>query len=496
VLLFACFPLLNWHPLVWVATVPLLAAAVSEPLLGRAYALGAVSGAIFLAGSVYWFVGVMTVYGRLTPVLALSVMVPFLVVFSSFWGVFGLVLAWAARRSLAAALLLSPFLWVALELARTYYFIGGFPWNLLGYAVEPQGLRQLASTTAVYGLSFLAVASSALIAWAILEWQVKQFWPLAAWALLLVAANYVLNPPPAPHGTNVALLIQPNVPMDETAQEQWAPWQNPKPLVELVGMTEESLRQQGLQSFSPPLIIWSENPAPFFFGRDPVFRAAVENMARRAHAYVVVGANTFEGPDNSLPHNSAVVLNPSGQLILQYDKIHLVPFGEYMPSWLPSTLGKATPQVGNFVPGTRYQPAATPDGAIGIFICYESIFPQLVRRLTPAGPGVLVTISDDGWYGDSSAAYQHLQMARFRAIENHRFVLRSTNDGVTAVIDPYGRILATIPRHRAMALAGNFSFLGEETFYKAHGDAFAWLCVVSSGVMVGLAAFGQRREHD
>jgi len=220
VLLFACFPLLNWHPLVWVATVPLLAAAVSEPQLRRAYALGALTGSIFLAGSVYWFVEVLTVYGHLTPVLALAVMVPFLVVFSSFWGMFALVLAWAARRSLAAALLLSPFLWVALELARTYYFIGGFPWNLLGYAVEPQGLMQLASTTAVYGLSFLAVASSALIAWAMLEWQAKQFWPLAAWALLLVATNYVLNPPPTPHGTNVALLIQPNVPMDETAQEQ------------------------------------------------------------------------------------------------------------------------------------------------------------------------------------------------------------------------------------------------------------------------------------
>ena len=149
VLLFACFPLLNWHPLVWVATVPLLAASVSEPQLRRAYLLGALTGSIFLVGSVYWFVEVLTTYGNMTTVLAVAVMVPFLVLFSSFWGVFGLVLAWAARRSLATALLLSPFLWVTLELARTYLFIGGFPWNLLGYAVQPLGLRQLASTTAV-----------------------------------------------------------------------------------------------------------------------------------------------------------------------------------------------------------------------------------------------------------------------------------------------------------------------------------------------------------
>ena len=491
-LLFACFPLFNWHPLVWVATAPLLAAAVSEPRLRRAYLLGALAGSVFLAGSLYWFVEVMTVYGHMTPVLALAVMVPFLVLFSSFWGVFGLVLAWTARRSLSAALLLSPFLWVTLELARTYQFASGFPWNLLGYAVQPSGLRQLASTTAVYGVSFLAVASSALIAWAMLEWQAKQFWPLAAWVVLLAATNYVLDPPPVQRGTNAALLIQPNVPMDESAQVNWEPWQNPRPLAGLVALTEESLRRLGPQSLTPPLIVWSENPAPFFFGRDPVFRTAIENMTRRAHAYVVIGTSTFEGPDNSLPHNSAVVLNPSGQLVLQYDKIHLVPLGEYVPSWLPGTVGKITSQVGNYVAGTRYQSAATPEGAIGIFICYESIFPQLVRRLTPAGPSVLVTISDDAWYGDSSAAYQHLEMARFRAIENHRFLLRSTNDGVSAVIDPYGRILATIPRHRAMALAGNFSFLAEETFYKARGDAFAWLCAVASGVIVGLAALGQR----
>ena len=490
-LLFACFPLVNWHPLVWVAAAPLLAAAVSEPQLGRAYFLGALTGSIFLAGSVYWFVEVMIVYGHMTTVLALAVMVPFLLVFSSFWAVFGLVLAWVARRSLAAALLLGPFLWVALELARTYQFIGGFPWNLLGYAVQSSGLRQLASTTAVYGLSFLAVASSALIAWSILEWQAKQFWPLAAWVVLLVATNSVLAPPTAPHGTNVALLIQPNVPMDEVGQQNWAPWRNPKPLAELVAMTEDCLRHQSPQSLTPPLIVWSENPAPFFFGRDPAFQTAIENMAKRAHAYVVVGTNMFGGLDNSLPHNSAVVLNPSGQLILEYDKIHLVPFGEYVPAWLPSAVGKVTPEVGDFVPGTRYQPAVTPEGAIGIFVCYESIFPQLVRRLTPAGSGVLVNISDDGWYGDSSAAYQHLEMVCFRAIENHKFLLRSTNDGITAVIDPYGRILETIPRHRAMALAGNFSFLGEETFYKARGDVFAWLCVIASGVIAVLAAFGQ-----
>ncbi len=453
--------------------------------------MGALAGSIFLVGSLYWFVYVMRVYGGLPAPVALAVMALFAVVVSCFWGLFGLVEAWVARRSPGVALGLAPFLWVALELARTYYFFGGFPWNLLGYAVPSTGLRQLASVTAVYGLSFLAVASSALIAWALFGCRWRRLCLLVTWAVLLGAANRVLTPPLAPSGTHVAVLVQPNVPMDETA-ENWAPWRNPQPLNTLVALSEESLPRHNPQLLNP-LIVWSENPAPFYFGRDPVFRTTLESMARSSRAYVVAGTDTFEGTDNSLPHNSAVVLNTAGQLILQYDKIHLVPFGEYVPNWLPGTIGKITSQVGNYVPGARRQWAETPEGGIGVFICYESIFPQLVRRLTPNGPGILVTISNDAWYGDSAAPYQHLEMARMRAIENHRFVLRSTNDGVTSIIDPYGRMVNTIPRHRAAALTGKFSFLPGETFYKAHGDVFAWLCVAVTGLTVALTAVRRGR---
>jgi apolipoprotein N-acyltransferase len=159
--------------------------------------------------------------------------------------------------------------------------------------------------------------------------------------------------------------------------------------------------------------------------------------------------------------------------------MHLVPFGEYVPWWaFPDKVGKITHEVGNFVPGTRYEVAQTPHGVIGVFICYEAIFPELVRKITLKGAGVLVTISNDTWYGSTSAAYQHLEMARLRAIENERYLLRATNDGVTAVIDPYGRVLERTPRQRAMVLAGNFDYRVGKTFYTAHGDIFAWLCLV------------------
>jgi len=500
-LLVFCFPRLHLRPLVWVACLPLLMGVLSEPRAGRAYLLGALTGVGFLAGSVYWFVGVMKTYGRVPTGLALAAMVPFLIVFSSFWGVFGLVEAWVARRSVARALVLAPFLWVALELARTYYFITGFPWNLLGYAVQATGLRQLASVTGVYGLSFLAVATSALLAQVVLPPRRRVAVTTLLWLIMLFVLDGVLmwRTMPAVLPLKDAYLLQPNVPLSETVVESWAPWRDQTELNRLVTLSLEAACKgllppgqepncssaRAMATDSRPLIVWSENPAPFFFNHDAIFTGAMEGLARATHAYVLFNTVIFAGQNNTLPKNSAVVVDPNGRQILQYDKIHLVPFGEYVPSWLDGLVGKITNDVGDYVPGTNYQTAQTPDGSIGVFICYEDIFPQIVRKLVPKGPGVLANISNDSWYGDSSARDQHSEMARLRAIENRRFLLRSTNDGLTAVIDPYGEIVGQLPRYEQAALTTHFAFLSERTFYTRYGDIFAWLCVAVAGVVVG-----------
>ena len=478
----------------WVACLPLLLAAVSEARSGRAFWWGMVAGSIFLSGSLYWFVGVMQRYGHLTALEALAAMLGFLVLFSPFWGLWALAESWIASRSLRLALLAAPFLWVALELARTY-LITGFPWNLLGYGVQPEGLEQIAAVTAVYGLSFLAVATSALLAWVILEPAMRAArWTCAAWLIALAAANFVLAPPPPGKPRHLAVLLQPNVPLTEARVEQWEPWKNPQRLKELVNLSAQNVAQNTIAGSPPPLLIWPENSAPFYFDRDPIFRGALETLARESHAFVVANTVTFLDPDAEMPQNSAVVLNPSGRLILEYHKIHLVPMGEYVPWWLHFTqMGKVTSQVGDFVPGSIYTAAQMPQGSLTVFICYEAIFPQLVRRLTPPGPGVLVNISDDAWYGASAARFQHLNMARFRAIENRRYLLRATNDGVTAVIDPYGRIAAQAPLYRRTILDGRFSFLSGRTFYNAHGDVFAWISVAASAAAFGLAL--ARRIH-
>jgi len=452
----------------------------------------------------------MVRYGNLHPILALGVLALFALLFGIFFGAFGLAVGWVARASAGVALAASPFLWVAAELARTYLFTG-VPWNLLGYAVQATGVRQVASVTGVYGLSFLAVASSALMAWV---FAVRARKPaslaLAFWMLLLVIAQFALRPPGPLPGSQRAFLLQPNVPLEESSLEAWEPWRDPAALQRLVNMSLAYALQdrraalpgrsdeQGGEAPAggPPLIIWAENPAPFFFPRDAVFHSAVQNMARQAGAYVIVNTVNFVGPTNDKATNSAVVLDPNGQVRMTYDKIHLVPFGEYVPDWaFPGKIGKITSEVGSYVPGASYNVAKTPQGTIGVFICYESIFPQLVRRLTGAGAEVLVNISNDAWYGDSAAAAQHLEMARLRAIENRRYLLRATNDGITAVIDPYGRVVASLPRHRLMVLSGWFSYLSARTFYTAHGDVFAWLCVAVA-ILIGVWCITVRRTQE
>jgi apolipoprotein N-acyltransferase len=498
--LVACFPKLSLHPLVWIASLPLLLVLAGESRPWRAFAWAYLSGAIFLGGSCYWFVQVTRQYGGLSLSLAVAALLAFVVVSSVFFGAFGLVVGGVARRSRALALLLSPFLWVAMEMARTY-LITGFPWNLLGYGVPFAGLRQIACVTGVYGLSFLAAATSALGGWAFLHWRTR--WPLLAlggWAALLVMGNWAFAPPAPTKGSNLALLVQPNVPLDEASATAWAPWLNPTKLNQLVAVSLDALsiqerrediafNEKGQQHIvAPPLIIWAENSAPFYFTRDRVFRNAVETMARQGRAYVVVNTVVPLGSGPSEITNSAVVVDPEGREILQYDKMHLVPFGEYVPAWaFPDKIGKITTEVGNFVPGTSYRVAPTPEGTIGIFICYEDIFPQLVRRIALAGAQVLVNISNDAWYGDSAAAFQHVEMARLRAIENRLYLLRATNDGITALIDPYGRVEKQIARHQMTVLPAYFSYCRGRTFYTAHGDVFAWLCTALAGAIIVVA---------
>src|ERR1019366_2632061 len=227
-------PKIHLPGLVWVAAAPLLWALAEETRLRRVFLLGYICGAFFFAGNCYWFLTVTVSYGPLSPALAVVVLILFVIIDSVFFGTFGLAIGWAARRSAGWAMALSPFLWMAMELARTY-LITGFPWDLLGYAVQASGIRQIAAVTGVYGLSFLAVAASSLLVWVVISpRRALAGSAVAGWVGLLLLAQWRLFPPPATDGKELAILIQPNVPLDDGQLQSWIPWRDPSQLRELV----------------------------------------------------------------------------------------------------------------------------------------------------------------------------------------------------------------------------------------------------------------------
>jgi apolipoprotein N-acyltransferase len=246
-----------------------------------------------------------------------------------------------------------------------------------------------------------------------------------------------------------------------------------------------------MRSMQPTdLIVWPEAPT-MFQENDPQFRVAMSRLARAADAPVIVG-NIGVDADRTVKrgydlYNSADFIQSNGSFTGRYDKMHLVPFGEYTPyKRLFAFAGKLLEGVGDFDPGKRRLLFASGGDRIGTFICYESIFGDEIRQYAQMGADVLVNISDDGWYGDTSAAWEHLNMVRMRAIENHRWVLRATNTGVTTAIDPYGRVVTSAPRHIRTSLRVGFDYEHDLTFYAAHGDLFAYFCALITAGGLGL----------
>ena len=526
------FPLPGLYWLAWIAVAPLFVAILrsrrtetlqlqlddqarllpASPWQG--FVLGYVCGILWFAGTCYWIFGTMHRYGGLPIPAATLALILFCMYVGLYHGMFGLLLALVAgsnnsrsgksgfkgaasgaaiRRALGAA----PFLWVAVELARTR--ITAFPWELLGYSQTGNfALTRITTLTGVYGLSFEIALVNSVFAAAFLApaqgGKERRKWLLLAACvatLILQAGLLVATPPVAADHT--ALLVQPNVPILEGAM-----WTR--------GYFEDVLRDLTAVSLHPPgekadrhfdLIVWPESPSPFYTN-DPLFRDAVSALAKQSGTWVVAGAigvkpAMHSGGAASQIFNSAALVNPQGAWVGRYDKMHLVPFGEYLPfPQLFAFAGGLTKEVGEFQRGASRTPLDAGGERFGTFICYESIFPDEVRQGPLQGAQVLLNISNDGWYGDSGAWKQHLQQTEMRAIENDRWLLAGTNTGMTASIDPYGRIVAATPRKVRTALAAPYALISGTTFYTQHGDWFAYLCaIISAGALVARFVSGR-----
>jgi apolipoprotein N-acyltransferase len=512
-------------PLLWAQLAP---ASVDEPRpLRRGFLLGYLCGVLWYAGNCYWVRDVMLQYGDMPPLAPTLLLLGFSLVLGTYFGLFGLGLALVRRAtgSTRWALAAAPFLWAALELAASR--ITSVPWDQLGYSqVDNALVNQLAPWTGVYGISFLLVAANALFAsWRLIpsqpvtpgqpKWRWKALFGGEVWRAFGLCAFVIACwgtdlVPPQPAPTATAVLVQPN--LNVAADESWAGagWANHiASFQQLAGEQCKSyiagIPQLGAPNGEiicsptptrPDLVVWPESPAPFF-ENDPHFQQALATIARQQQAPLIVGSLGEDfSPDEqeSREYNSALVIGVDGARVGRYDKIHLVPFGEYIPfKRLLFFAHKLTGRVSEFTRGSERKVfiLAGQNGQrhrYGVFICYESAFADEVRQFARLGAEVLVNVSDDAWYGDTSAPWQHLNIARMRAIENRRWILRDTNNGVTAVIDPYGRVRQSIPRHAVDALPAEYGFRSDVTFYTANGDVFGWLCVVLSLGIVGWSA--------
>jgi apolipoprotein N-acyltransferase len=518
------FPLAGLYVFSWVAFAPLIVAVLrarpagvleingsvslqaAKP--GQAFLLAYVSGILWYAGTCYWIYNTMHEHGGLSVPFALLALFLFCLYLGLYHGLFGLLLSWSVgpggdyRRALIAA----PFLWVAVELAR--FNVTGFPWNLLGTAqVDNISLSRITTWTGVYGVSFeIMLVNVAVAAAFVVPRKKRSTLLLAALAAAAVLQAGRLVDAPAIPADHAALLVQENIPVDET----WTRETFERTLRELTDLTVKDLSVKrdasagsGASSSKPgsiDLIVWPESPAPFFTS-DPLFREPVSQMARDARSWVVTGAigttsAAQSGKSGSQVFNSAVLISPTGGWTARYDKVHLVPFGEYLPfPRLFAFAGGLTKEVGGFEPGAARAPLDAGSERLGIFICYESVFPGEVRQFADEGAQVFVNLSNDGWYGDSGAYAQHLNQTRMRAIENDRWILSATNTGVTASIDPYGRTVARLPRKERAALVAPYALTSVTTFYTRHGDWFAWLCaIISAGALVTRFVFSGKAK--
>lgn len=489
-LLFLSFPKFGHGAVAWVALAPLLA-ALPGASPGQAFRLGHLAGTVAHVGLLYWTALVVTQFGGLPMAVALPLMVALAAAVALFPALWAWSVARLCRRLGPRGLLLAPVPWVATEVVRNYTFFH-FPWCLLGYSQhELLQIVQLAALGGVFLVSFVVAGGSALLAYLALEAQARSRGRavLAAAACLAAALSFGawrLAQPVAAQGSLRVGLVQASI----RQEEKWAP-----------GLAERNLQRHVRLSLDAAgqgarLVIWPESSVPWPYDDEPALAEELQHLARRLDAYLLFGNDDRDA--SVRPQRifvGAKMLAPDGRLSYRHHKLRLVPFGEYVPLAPLLTLGgrftaRLVAQVGEFTPGDTYEVGQVEGHGLATLVCYEVIFPELARRFAREGAQLLVSVTNDGWYGTTSAPYQHLMMARFRAVETGRYLVRAANTGISAVVDPRGRVLARTRLFEERALVEDVPNSTESTPYLALGESFGLLCLLAS---IGLVAWARAR---
>ncbi|MDT4953841.1 MAG: apolipoprotein N-acyltransferase [Acidobacteriota bacterium] len=494
-LLVCSFPDFNLWPLAWVGLAPLFVAVARRPQRGSSFLLGWITGTLFFYGSCYWVTYPMIRYGGIPAWIAfLLFVIPTLIV-GLFPAMCCMVLARAVARWGLRALFLAPALWAALEWMRLG--ITGLLWDAIGYsqAYAPP-LIQTARWGGVYLVGFLIVTVNAALAQIFLERSARAARRSAAAMLgtaVLIFAAYLSARSDTSHAPSdkpaaVVVAVQPDVPMDPGLSEAEI-----AALIERhYSLSEGALQNRPEAADVPRVVIWPESPMNFRYAGDTQFRELVANFAAKNHTSVLF--NSQEPAPANGTYNSAVMVNEEGRLVAQYDKIRLLPFGEYvpLPRWLPG-VSSIPAMVGDFTPGAEYTLMPLGEARTGVFICFESAFPSIARHFAEDGADVLVNISNDGYLGETPVMRQHLANTVFRAVENARPVLRVTNTGITAFITARGEVLdATAGFQPAVRTWTVHRATNGKTFYTRFGDMFAGLCALMS---LGIVVLSWRKKR-
>lgn len=475
ILLFLSFPNIDLEFFAWVALVPFFYAIEGKGLF-RSFVYGCITGFISFLGILYWIIVAVHTYGNIPLVLSGFILLLLVVYLSLFLGAFALLTRFIQIQSGLQTILFAPIVWVAFEYLRSF-LLTGFPWASLGYS---QYLNlpfiQMADLTGVYGLSFIILLVNVTLFGAFRQGFKKPF-PVREIAItgliLLCFLTYgyikmgIVDRQMIQHSPLKIGLIQGNI-------DQSVKW-------------DESFQKETLEIYkklsykvadeNPDLIVWPETATPFFFQDEKEYQPMVLDVPKKTHAFLLFGSPSYKIERGKINHyNSAYLISPSGEQVGKYDKIHLVPYGEYIPLQEFISLGSLGEGIGNFKPGKQVFNFSLPQGKFGVLICFEIIFPDLCRRFIKEGANFLVTITNDAWFGRTSAPYQHLSMAAFRAIENRVFICRAANTGITAFIDPKGKIVKQGRLFIEEAMNGTIYLSKNKTFYTLYGDVFAWIC--------------------
>ncbi len=494
-LLALAFPAVAWGPLAWIALVPLLWVAQGRGA-GPAFRMGWLAGAVFFLATLYWLVLTIGTYTNLSPLVSVGPLLLLCAFLALTFGIFTAGCEVARRRGVPLALAAPP-LWVVLEWGRTYV-LGGFPWVGLGYSQSRATyLVQFAEVTGIYGVSALVVLVNVVVYAALRRWwdgeppAARRLLALAALLALLVGWGHwrvaELRARP-PLGSLRVGFVQGNVAQDV----KWDAAYQQRTIDHYLALTEQTVAA-GAQ-----LVVWPETAVPFFFQIDGGLRDRILDFARRHRIALVVGSPAFTpSADGEVLHNRVYLVTPDGTADQYYDKMQLVPFGEYVPlASLFFFVHKVVEGVGDFRAGTT--PVVFHDGSVrfGSLVCYEGIFPGLTRRFVAAGAEFLVNITNDAWFGRTSAPYQHLAMATVRAIENRVPIVRVANTGFSAMIDVDGTVRWHTALFETAWLVDTVSWIDERTVYTRFGDVFVYGCMVilaatALGAAIGRASRGK-----